>query len=79
VTVQEEMAVEQRALRAVLGAAEVFPLDMAAAFGTLANEGVHCQPFVIAEVIDRHGGTVDVTGDGGAVFTVRLPYREGAS
>jgi two-component system, CitB family, sensor kinase len=34
---------------------------------------------LVRQVIDRHGGTVDVTGDGGAVFTVRLPYREGAS
>jgi membrane peptidoglycan carboxypeptidase len=42
----------------VLGGQEVFPLDMAAAFGTLANDGVHCQPYAVAEVVDRRGRTL---------------------
>ncbi len=42
----------------VLGTEEVFGLDMASAYGTLANEGDHCEPFAITEVLDRHGRTV---------------------
>ena len=33
-----------------LGVEEVSTLDMASAFGTLANDGVHCQPFAVARV-----------------------------
>jgi len=33
-----------------LGVEEVTPLEMASAFGTLANEGVHCEPFAIRKV-----------------------------
>jgi membrane peptidoglycan carboxypeptidase len=40
---------------AVLGTEEVYPLDMASAFGTLANDGVHCEPYAISEVRDRDG------------------------
>jgi len=47
----------------VLGAGEVFPLHMASAFGTLANGGVHCPPFVIARVLDRNGR--EISGGGG--------------
>lgn len=43
---------------AVLGTDDVHMLDMASAFGTLANRGVHCAPFVIAEVIDRDGNVI---------------------
>jgi membrane peptidoglycan carboxypeptidase len=39
----------------VLGTAEVFGLDMASGYGTLANEGAHCRPYAITEVLDRHG------------------------
>ncbi|MBA2529257.1 MAG: transglycosylase domain-containing protein, partial [Euzebyales bacterium] len=42
----------------VLGTKEVFGLDMAAGYGTLANSGVHCRPFAIAEVSDRQGRTI---------------------
>jgi membrane carboxypeptidase/penicillin-binding protein len=31
---------------------------MASAFGTLAHEGVHCQPFVIEKVVDGAGSTI---------------------
>jgi membrane peptidoglycan carboxypeptidase len=34
-----------------LGVEEVSTLDMASAYGTLANEGVHCRPFAIARVM----------------------------
>lgn len=38
-----------------LGVEEVTPLEMANAFATLANEGVHCQPFVITKVSTPSG------------------------
>jgi membrane peptidoglycan carboxypeptidase len=42
----------------VLGGQEVFPLDMAAAFGTLANGGTYCQPYAVSQVVDRRGRTI---------------------
>lgn len=42
----------------VLGTAEVFGLDMASAYGTLANRGRRCEPYAITEVVDRHGRTL---------------------
>ena len=33
-----------------LGVEEVSTLDMASAFGTLANQGVHCEPYAVARV-----------------------------
>jgi two-component system CitB family sensor kinase len=30
---------------------------------------------LVGQAVHRHGGRIDVTGDGGAVFTVRLPVR----
>jgi len=33
-----------------LGVEEVSTLDMASAFGTLANDGAHCEPFAVARV-----------------------------
>jgi penicillin-binding protein 1A len=38
-----------------LGVFEVFPLEMAEAYATLANRGVHCEPYSIVEVLDRSG------------------------
>ncbi|MGH8887270.1 MAG: penicillin-binding protein [Egibacteraceae bacterium] len=43
---------------AVLGTEEVFPLDMASAFGTLANDGIHCEPYAVSEVRDRDGNVL---------------------
>ena len=42
----------------VLGAAEVYPLDMASAFGTMAASGVHCEPYAITEILDADGNTI---------------------
>ena len=47
----------------VLGTSDVFPLEMASAFGTLAGEGIHCSPYAIAEIRDRTGKVV-AQGDG---------------
>lgn len=48
---------------AVLGTEEVYPLDMAAGFGTLANDGIHCAPYAIAEVRDRDGNLLLTGGN----------------
>jgi len=41
-----------------LGTSPVSPLDMTSGFATLANEGVHCQPYAIAHVVSSTGKTV---------------------
>jgi len=41
-----------------LGTEEVTPLEMASAFSTLANEGVHCEQFGIRKVLDRDGEVI---------------------
>lgn len=42
----------------IIGSANVSPLAMAAAFATVANGGVYCQPTVIDRVIDSHGDEI---------------------
>ncbi len=44
-----------------LGAAEVSPLELAAAFGTLANNGVRVAPRAISGIVNRDGQTVQRT------------------
>ena len=41
-----------------LGTSPVSPLDMTSGFATLANDGVHCQPYPIAQVVSSTGKTV---------------------
>src|SRR5206468_10156819 len=41
-----------------LGTSQVSPLDMTSGFATLANEGVHCQPYAIARVVSSTGKSV---------------------
>lgn len=31
---------------------------------------------LVAQVVKRHHGTIDVISDGGAIFTVRIPLRQ---
>ena len=38
-----------------LGTEEVHPLDMASAYGTIANDGVRHEPFFVERVLDRNG------------------------
>jgi len=40
-----------------LGTEEVSTLDMASAYSTLANGGVHCPPFAISRVMEPKGGS----------------------
>lgn len=42
----------------VLGTSDVFPLEMAAAFGTLAADGLRCAPSAISEIRDASGRVV---------------------
>jgi 1A family penicillin-binding protein len=41
-----------------LGSVGCTPLEMASAYGTLANEGKHFPPIVITKVLDRDGNTI---------------------
>jgi membrane peptidoglycan carboxypeptidase len=41
-----------------LGGEEVTPLDMASAYATLANDGVHCEAFAVAKIRGPKGGDV---------------------
>ncbi|MBV6509986.1 MAG: Penicillin-binding protein 2D [Acidimicrobiales bacterium] len=38
-----------------LGSEEVIPLEMAAAYATLANDGIYNKPYYVERVADRHG------------------------
>ncbi|MTV26370.1 hypothetical protein FTX61_13235 [Nitriliruptoraceae bacterium ZYF776] len=38
-----------------LGSAEVFPLELAVGYGTWANDGVRCDPYVISRILDADG------------------------
>lgn len=41
-----------------LGTQEVFPLEMASAFATLANRGSWCRPFAISRITERNGDVI---------------------
>lgn len=43
----------------VLGWQNIAPLDMAAAYATVANEGVYCTPTAIDRVVDREGNEIE--------------------
>ncbi|NPA13524.1 MAG: PBP1A family penicillin-binding protein [Aquificae bacterium] len=42
----------------VLGSAEVSPLEMAGAYNTFANGGIHCEPYFVEKVVDANGMVV---------------------
>jgi len=45
-----------RAVDAIaLGVSEVYPLEITAAYGTIANNGIYSQPLAITRIEDRHG------------------------
>lgn len=44
-----------RSCSIALGTANVFPLEMANAYATLANGGTRCEPYAIARITDRRG------------------------
>ena len=41
-----------------LGTEEVHPLDMASAYGTIANDGVRHEPYFVERVLDRNGKVI---------------------
>ena len=41
-----------------LGTEEVHPLDMASAYGTIANDGVRHEPYFVEKVLDRNGRVI---------------------
>lgn len=41
-----------------LGTVNVFPLEMAVAFGTFENDGVRCDPYAIQRIEDRRGEVI---------------------
>ncbi|MGI9018898.1 MAG: transglycosylase domain-containing protein [Euzebya sp.] len=47
----------------VLGASEVYPLDMASGFGTMANNGVLCEPYAISSIENADGTVIYEGGD----------------
>jgi penicillin-binding protein 1A len=38
-----------------LGSAQLYPLEIAVGYGTWANEGVRCDPYLIERILDREG------------------------
>ncbi|MFH1853087.1 MAG: PBP1A family penicillin-binding protein [Candidatus Neomarinimicrobiota bacterium] len=48
-----------RAVDAIaLGTSEVYLIEAAAAYATLANKGIHSMPFPITRIVDRYGNTL---------------------
>ncbi|MCS6989496.1 MAG: PBP1A family penicillin-binding protein [Chloroherpetonaceae bacterium] len=45
-------------LSLALGTSEVTPLELAAAYGTFANNGVHVEPIAILRIDDKFGSTI---------------------
>ncbi|WP_165491898.1 transglycosylase domain-containing protein [Egibacter rhizosphaerae] len=58
----EQVIAEQRC-SVVLGGEDVFPLEMAGAFATLANSGERCEPHAIIEIRDRRGDLITESDD----------------
>ncbi|MBD3162456.1 MAG: PBP1A family penicillin-binding protein, partial [Candidatus Latescibacteria bacterium] len=46
-------------LSVALGTAEVTALELASAYGTFANQGIHVEPYAILRVEDRQGTTLE--------------------
>ncbi|HZL06067.1 MAG TPA: penicillin-binding protein, partial [Coriobacteriia bacterium] len=62
-------------LSITLGGQEVTPLEMASAFGTLANEGRHYKPLAITKVVDAKGETIfEAEPQGEQVVDPKIAY-----
>ncbi|HUR48051.1 MAG TPA: PBP1A family penicillin-binding protein [Acidimicrobiales bacterium] len=48
-----------------LGTEEVHPLDMASAYGTIANDGIRHKPYFVERVLDRNGKVIFEGPDAG--------------
>jgi len=62
VTMAQRLGIRRSDLPAVcalaLGAVEVFPLEMATAYATLANRGEYCAPYAIERIEDSAGNVI---------------------
>lgn len=56
----------------VLGTEEVYPVEMAAAFATLANDGVRCEPHAVRQIRDNEGEVVR-RNDGNCERAIKRP------
>jgi len=45
-----------------LGVSDVSPLEMAGAYATMANRGVHCDATPVTEILDRNGDAIPIPG-----------------
>jgi penicillin-binding protein 1A len=59
-----------------LGAEEVRPIDMAGAYATFANNGLHHQPYLVEKIVDRHGKVILTGGDPGTQVLSAQKARE---
>jgi 1A family penicillin-binding protein len=58
-----------------LGSAPVSPLEMASAYGTLANNGVHVTPMSITKIVDSSGATIfQASPSGTRVLTPQIAW-----
>ena len=58
-----------------LGSAPVSPLEMASAYGTLANNGVHVKPVSITKIVDSNGAVIfDYKPAGTRVLTPQIAW-----
>lgn len=65
----------QPVLSITLGTQGVSPLEMASAFGTLANEGRHFAPIAITKVVDANGETIfEAKPEGEQAIDPRIAY-----
>jgi penicillin-binding protein 1A len=69
-----------------LGSAEIFPWEMVAGYGTWANDGRHCEPYIIDSITDHEGEVIyehepecDQATDSGTAATMRDLLREPVS
>lgn len=46
-------------LSSAIGASDVYPLEMAAAYGTFANDGAYVEPVAIVRITDAKGGIIE--------------------
>ncbi len=54
----------------------VTPLEMASAYGTFANKGVHVKPTAIIKILDRNGNVIEDTSNNKADATRVMSERE---
>lgn len=54
----------------------VIPLEMASAYGTFANKGVHVKPVAITKILDRNGNVIEDNSSGKGEETRVLSERE---